>query len=157
MTSANKRPKLQTLKPRLQELDPMKERGIKTLKQKREANGRTLALDGAAWRRLRACVLADEPLCRHCHALGSITPATDVDHINDDASDNRRENLQALCHECHSRKTNADMGRRVNFGCDVNGMPLDPNHPWNLEKSPEAEAHKPTGSPRTNANRKDEP
>lgn len=157
MTSANKRPKLQTLKPRLQVLDPMKERGIKTLKQKREANGRALALDGAAWRKLRAQVLREQPLCRHCAARGHITPATDVDHINNDASDNRRENLAALCHECHSLKTNADMGRRVNYGCDVNGVPLNPAHPWNNEKSPEPHGHQPTGSPRVNPNRDKKP
>jgi len=135
----------------------MKARGIKTLKQKQQANGRTLALDGAAWRKLRASVLAEEPLCRHCRDAGRATPATDVDHINDDPSDNSRDNLQSLCHECHSRKTNADMGRRVTYGCDVDGMPLDPSHPWNLEKSPEAESHKPTGKSSANANRKNEP
>lgn len=129
----------------------MKERGIKmlkpkrTLKQKQEANGRTLALNGAAWRRLRAAVLEDEPLCRHCYAHGRVNMATDVDHINDDASNNSRDNLQSLCHECHSRKTNADMGRSVSYGCDVNGRPLDPNHPWNREKSPVCNDHEPTG------------
>lgn len=155
MTNAKR--KLQTLKPRLQMLDPMKVRGIKTLKQKREANGRTLSLDSAAWRRLRASVLADEPLCRHCYRLGRVTPATDVDHANNDPSDNSRENLQALCHECHSRKTNADMGRHVGYGCDVAGMPLDPAHPWNNEKSPEPQAVRPTGTPSFNANRKEKP
>lgn len=129
----------------------------RTLKQKQEANGRTLALDGAAWRRLRASVLADEPLCRYCYLYGELKPATDVDHIDDDPTNNSRDNLQSLCHACHSRKTNADMGRRVTYGCDADGMPLDPNHPWNLEKSPERQAHKPTGSPHANANRKNEP
>ncbi|WP_292934534.1 HNH endonuclease signature motif containing protein [Noviherbaspirillum sp.] len=148
MTNAKR--KLQMLKPRLQVLDPMKARGIKTLKQKQEANGRTLALDSAAWRKLRALVLNEEPTCRHCQALGRVTPATDVDHIDNDPSNNSRDNLQALCHECHSRKTNADMGRRVSYGCDVNGMPLDPNHPWNREKSPEADGHTPTGTPSFN-------
>lgn len=138
-------------------LDPMKERGIKTLKQKQESNGRTLALNGAAWRRLRALVLDDEPLCRHCYQYGRVNMATDVDHINNDPSDNRRENLQALCHPCHSRKTNADMNRYVWFGCDLNGMPLHPNHPWNREKSPEAKTQEPTRTHRANANRKNEP
>ncbi|HYC42354.1 MAG TPA: HNH endonuclease signature motif containing protein [Noviherbaspirillum sp.] len=125
---------------------------IRAPRKKKEDNGRTLALGNAPWRKLRALVLNDDPFCRHCGQ-----PATDVDHINNDPSDNRLENLQPLCHSCHSHKTNVDMGHRVAYGCDVNGMPLDPSHPWNLEKSPEAEPHKPTGSPHANANRENEP
>lgn len=147
------KPKLQMLKPRLQELDPLKARGIKTLaehkrtlKQKQQANGRTLALNGAAWGRLRALVLDDEPLCRRCYEHGRITAATDVDHIDNDASNNERSNLQGLCHECHSRKTAEDMGKVTRYGCDLNGMPLDPAHPWNREKSPATERQEPTGS-----------
>lgn len=103
----------------------------KTLKEKQQANGRTPALDGAAWRKLRASVLADSPLCEHCNKRGLLVLATDVDHIDDDPSNNDRDNLASLCHSCHSRKTMADMGHKVNWGCDGNGMPLDPNHPWN--------------------------
>lgn len=62
---------------------------------------------GAHWRRLRLIVLAEEPLCRACAADGRVVAATDVDHVvarvrggSDD-----RDNLQALCHACHSRKT----------------------------------------------------
>ena len=125
----------------------------RTLSDKRNDNGRTLALDGKAWRTLRAAVLREHPLCVLCRTA----VASEVDHIGDDPTDNRREALQALCKPCHSRKTNADRGHHVTFGCDANGMPLDPNHPWNLEKSPATEGHKPTGYPSFSANRKDEP
>lgn len=91
---------------------------------------RTLALSSAAWRRLREAVLSAEPLCRHCAARGWMTPATDVDHRDNDPSNNARENLQALCHECHSIKTNLDMGRSVKSAHGLDGMPLDPQHPW---------------------------
>lgn len=91
---------------------------------------RTLKLNGAAWQKLRASVLMDEPLCRHCAARGLTVVATDVDHMNG-ADDNRRESLQPLCHECHSRKTAEDHGKRVAHGCDVSGNPADPLHPWN--------------------------
>lgn len=102
----------------------------KSLKQRQQETGRTLALDSPAWRKLRASVLREQPLCAcGCHGL-----ATDVDHINNDPTDNRRENLQGLAHECHSRKTQQDMGKRVTWGCDEHGMPLDPNHPWNNER-----------------------
>ena len=104
--------------------------GRKTLNQRAEEIGRTLKLDGAAWRKLRESVLNMEPLCRHCKARGLIVAASEVDHINNVASDNDPDNLQALCKSCHSRKTQADQGKRVSYGCDSNGMPLDPSHPW---------------------------
>ncbi|MCE8002153.1 HNH endonuclease signature motif containing protein [Billgrantia ethanolica] len=97
---------------------------------------RNVPLNSAAWLKLRAQVLAEEPLCRTCMASGIVTPATDVDHIHngtgDFTDDNRREALQPLCASCHSRKTRAEMnGEAVTVpGCDVNGIPLDPSHPW---------------------------
>ena len=122
----------------------------KTLKQRQQETGRTLALDGKAWRRLRAVILGERPLCQHCLDRGVIEPATEVDPVNNDPSDNRPEALQSLCKPCHSRKTQADMGKRVSYGCDSKGMPLDPSHPW-FQKSPATEAGKPRCSPRFNA------
>ncbi len=59
---------------------------------------------GAAWRKLRKQVLAEEPACRQCGE-----PSTDVDHITPrrPGGSDERTNLQALCHACHSRKTAA--------------------------------------------------
>lgn len=91
---------------------------------------RTLKLNGHAWQKLRASVLKDEPLCRHCTARGLVVLATDVDHMNG-SDDNRRESLQPLCHECHSRKTAQDQGKRVACGHDESGHPADPTHHWN--------------------------
>lgn len=95
---------------------------------------RTIPLNSAAWKRLRSEVLADEPLCRMCAGRGLVVAATDVDHIEDSredySDDNSRANLQPLCHDCHSLKTAASMGKSVTLGCDVNGVPLDPAHPW---------------------------
>lgn len=113
----------------------------KTLKQRQSETGRTLALNGAAWRRLRASVLSGEPLCRQCASQGRTTAATDVDHADNDPSNNDSTNLVPLCHECHSRKTQADMGKRVSHAFGVDGMPLEPSHPWTktcalLRKSP---------------------
>lgn len=104
----------------------------KTLKQRQEETGRTLALNGAAWRKLRAEVLSNHPLCEDCQARGLTVEATDVDHRDNNPSNNDPRNLASLCGPCHSRKTQADMGKRVYWGCDIHGMPLDPNHPWNL-------------------------
>jgi len=132
--------RLKKLPPRLQPLPP-RWKSASSIKRKPEpkpANKtgrdadprRTIPLNSSAWRKLRAAVLADEPLCRMCAARGITEPATDVDHISGDPSDNSRSNLQPLCHSCHSIKTARDHGKNVSLGCDINGMPLDPSHPW---------------------------
>lgn len=105
--------------------------GSKTVKEKQIANGRTLSLNSSAWKRLRAHQLSLFPLCEHCSRIGLTNPATDVDHMDNDPSNNSMENLQSLCKSCHSRKTNQDMGNRVAYGCDEFGNPLDPYHEWN--------------------------
>ena len=111
---------------------------------------RTLPLNGGAWQRLRASVLDREPLCRYCLARGQVVVATDVDHVSGDPSDNSMDNLQPLCHECHSRKTQADMGKAVSYGCDSNGWPLDPSSHW--QKSPAFHDAEPPCSLNFNAN-----
>ena len=129
---------------------------------------RTLKLNGSAWQKLRASVLAGEPLCRHCAARGLVVPATDVDHMNG-ADDNRLESLQPLCHECHSRKTAMENGKNVTFGCDTSGTPIDPSHYWNRaavrdpgasqntvsKKSPATDRPRPTGKVSVCAKSKD--
>lgn len=83
-----------------------------TLKDKQRANGRTLALDGAAWRKLRAVVLAEQPLCPDCHAAGVLRLALDVDHADGDPTNNDRSNLIGRCRPCHSRKTRIEAQAR---------------------------------------------
>ena len=121
---------------------------------------RTLKLNGSAWQKLRASVLAGEPLCRHCAARGLVVPATDVDHMNG-ADDNRLESLQPPCHECHSRKTAMENGKNVTFGCDASGTPADPSHYWNraavrdpgASQAPAFKKSPATDSPRPTSNR----
>ena len=132
----------------------------RTLKDKQADNGRTLALDGKDWRTLRAYVLSGEPLCRHCTSRGLTVVATEVDHANNDSTDNRLVNLQPLCKSCHSIKTMAELhGRTAPMGCDVDGLPLDPCHPWRIaamaERSRATGQGKPTVTPSFNAKSKD--
>jgi len=83
----------------------------------------TTFYSNAAWRRLRRVVLEQTPLCRHCQAVGIITSASEVDHIqavnphNPYNTENGKygeplamSNLQALCKPCHTRKTAATKG-----------------------------------------------
>lgn len=73
----------------------------------------------ARWKRLRARVVAEEPICRRCKALGLKglhTLTREVDHIipHGGALDPLcwdRDNLQGLCKPHHSEKTGHD-GRR---------------------------------------------
>ena len=128
-------------------LDPWKARGLKMvddlprrvngylvtqpMRWTKDANGRVLPLNSAAWRKLRKQVLAEEPLCRHCAAQGLVVPATEVDHMRG-AADNSRDALQALCKPCHSIKTLAELyGREARMGCDAEGNPTNPSHHWN--------------------------
>ena len=57
------------------------------------------------WRRVRLRVLAEEPLCRRCAAAGRVKPAMDVHHRDGNVLNLSRDNLEPLCHECHSRET----------------------------------------------------
>lgn len=114
---------------------------------------RTLKLNGSAWQKLRASVLAGEPLCRHCAARGLSVVATDVDHMNG-ADDNRLDSLQPLCHECHSRKTARDNGKRVAYGCDASGTPAYPLHPWNRASGRDSGASLGHSLPEITSNRK---
>jgi 5-methylcytosine-specific restriction enzyme A len=65
---------------------------------------------GRNWQKIRKAHLQKEPLCRDCLSIGLTVPATDVDHINGDATDCRDENLASRCHSCHSRKTVRENG-----------------------------------------------
>ena len=113
---------------------PLQMADIRTKRWIKKGNGRLLPLNSEAWYRLRRSVLAEQPLCQYCPP-GVITPATEVDHKNNDPADNSRENLVSCCKPCHSIKTMADLyGRPARMGCDAEGNPINPEHPWN-EKS----------------------
>lgn len=68
----------------------------------------------ARWRRARRAFLIEHPLCAHCLEAGRTTPADTVDHIvphrGDPALFWDRDNWQALCWRCHSRKTAKEDG-----------------------------------------------
>lgn len=87
-----------------------------------------------AWRKRRAQQLREHPLCRMCMDLdGRVMVATVADHIEPHRGDPVlfAGPLQSLCKRCHDqRKQQLEASGHIR-GCDVNGMPLDPGHPWN--------------------------
>ena len=87
-------------------------RPSKTLAERRAETGRTLALDSAAWRRLRASVLSEQPLCPQCMDIGHLVAATEVDHVDNDPTNNERGNLRGLCKTHHSQKTMRELRRK---------------------------------------------
>lgn len=97
------------------------------------------------WKKLRLIKLGINPLCQDCETLGLIESANHVDHIkaiNDGGEPFDIDNLRALCLRCHSRKTvyrDGGLGQKKREyvitakGCDVSGIPIDPNHHWNSD------------------------
>jgi 5-methylcytosine-specific restriction enzyme A len=96
------------------------------------------------WQRLRRAHLSIEPLCRGCQAIGKIVRANTVDHVKAISDGGPafpgHDGLASYCPSCHSAKTargteaGAFNSTKPRKGCDANGNPLDPAHPW-AEKS----------------------
>lgn len=92
----------------------------------------------AKWQRLRKAKLSESPLCETCERRGRKVIAGHVDHVVSIASGGHAfpsmDGLRSLCPPCHSIKTNAldrSGGKGIAIkGCDVNGLPLDPDHPF---------------------------
>lgn len=113
---------------------PLRAAGVPVHKPSRQQR-RFLHTGSKQWRAIREQVLAREPLCRDCSALGYVTPANEVDHQDNQTANNTPENLAPLCKPCHSRRTAAREAGTLLKGCDINGIPLDPRHPWNQAKN----------------------
>ena len=94
-------------------------------------------LYGRAWRKRRARQLALHPICVICFKLRAlIVTATVADHViphRGDVHMFRHGELQSLCQSCHSSFKQQLEVRGFIAGCDLTGMPLDPEHPWNRE------------------------
>lgn len=88
---------------------------------------------GTRWDAIAAQVKHEEPLCRPCKARAKISATTQVDHIVPKAKGGTddRSNLQGICDDCHALKTAHEQGAPMRSGCDANGLPADPAHPWN--------------------------
>lgn len=90
------------------------------------------------WQRLRKAHLAIEPMCRGC--MPRLVVANTVDHVRAISDGGQpfpdHAGLASYCPACHARKTargseaGAVRSTKPVKGCDANGMPLDPQHPW---------------------------
>lgn len=75
------------------------------------------------WRGIRDWFLRRNPTCNRCEENGRIIPATEVHHKIPKASGGSDdiENLEALCHACHSAETMKELNR----GGGTHGRPGD--------------------------------
>ena len=76
--------------------------------------------EGPDWRntprylRLKAQVLAKQPLCAHCQQRGLVAAAIELDHIQPVAGGGDkwdRKNCQGLCRACHRKKSDGELRR----------------------------------------------
>ena len=89
------------------------------------------------WKKIRHVHLKRNPLCVYCLQLGKVTAAGVVDHIIPHKGDKvlfyDRHNLQSLCKQCHDGVKQVQENKGYAQGCGCDGIPVDPNHPWNEE------------------------
>ncbi len=96
-------------KPRTISNQPKAVRELKERKRqiefdKHRPNSHKRGYTSSRWRKLRTMVLNRDPIC----SMPSCdNPATDADHVVPRSLGGRDclDNLQGLCHTCHSRKT----------------------------------------------------
>jgi 5-methylcytosine-specific restriction enzyme A len=85
---------------------------------------------GARWDRLRLQVLRrDGYLCQCDHCKGGalrVTPAQEVDHVLPKAKGGTDDpdNLAAIAHECHVRKTVEEQGGKRKPKIGLDGFPI---------------------------------
>jgi 5-methylcytosine-specific restriction enzyme A len=63
---------------------------------------------------LRQATLREQPLCVQCLKEGRLVPAVHADHVKDHNGNEAAfygNELQGLCHACHSAKTAREHGR----------------------------------------------
>ncbi|SHF44191.1 HNH endonuclease [Caloramator proteoclasticus] len=93
------------------------ERHEKEMTREYNRNNRTYKYlyNSTRWKRLRIKFLKENPLCAECGKKGIVRPAEVVDHIIPHKGNKElfwdESNLQALCKECHDRKTAKEDGR----------------------------------------------
>ena len=88
------------------------------------------------WYRLRHHQLQAYPLCRRCESQGRVVSAIIADHVKPHRGDVALffgGELQSLCKTCHDSAKQREEKSGVIVGCDVNGLPIDPNHHWNRD------------------------
>ncbi|MBY3386393.1 HNH endonuclease [Rhizobium laguerreae] len=87
------------------------------------------------WKAARATQLAHQPLCERCLQDEIVTEATVVNHRLPFKGNWQMfidpSNHESTCEPHHNSLIQREERRGHVIGCDVDGRPLDPHHPWN--------------------------
>ena len=84
------------------------------------------------WQIRRKQQLQQQPLCALCLQEHRVTAATVADHVVPHKGDYNlfwHGELQSLCSTHHNATEQRIDKRGYDTACDVDGRPLDPNHP----------------------------
>jgi len=89
---------------------------------------RRAALQRANWRCENCGWPVDGPGQAHCDHIEEVKVRPELAL--------ELSNVRILCRACHNASHNRTHGTRPDRipikGCDIHGMPLDPEHPWNV-------------------------
>lgn len=87
------------------------------------------------WRTLRENKLIYDPFCWYCLQVERYTAADTVDHIEQHDGDMKLffdwDNLRSSCKACHDSAAQLKDKHGFVPGVGSDGVPIDPNHPWN--------------------------
>lgn len=89
------------------------------------------------WQIIRDHQLHKQPLCERCKAKNRIVQATVCHHTVKHDGDPVlfwTGPFASSCKDCHDTIEQAIEARGYEVGCDVNGRPTAPDHPWNLKR-----------------------
>ena len=90
------------------------------------------------WRQARLSYLIRHPQCVMCQQAGRTRQATVVDHVVPHRGDRVLfwdiANWQGLCVSCHNSAKQRIEVRGYDVAIGPDGMPIDPDHPWNKNK-----------------------
>lgn len=92
-------------------------------------------LYGRRWAKARASYLAENPYCVYCEGEGRpYQRGNVVDHIQPHRGDAvlfwNIDNWQTLCKQHHDGAKQAEEKGGGRRGCNIEGIPLDPEHHW---------------------------
>lgn len=87
------------------------------------------------WQSIRTKQLTEHPLCERHLMRGSVVAASTVNHKVPHKGDWQKfisGPFESLCKACHDGPVQSEERRGYMLGCDSNGRPVDPDHPWNV-------------------------
>ncbi len=82
---------------------------------------------GSKWMKIRARILARDPICVRCIERDVVRESAIVDHITplEHGGTDDDDNLRGLCVDCHDEVTREQFGYRERKAFGPDGLPID--------------------------------